>query len=94
MREIVTIERAKEVAEELKKAYKFGTAECPAWFMNTCTPMGQDTSYSIAICIPSLNSIQEEESNKFIQRFNGVQIILRVVTKSSYKSIKNKEIKK
>lgn len=80
MREKTTIERAKEVEEKLKKKYKFGKSTCPAWFKNTCVYMQQDGSFGVAICIPSWQAITETESNEFFEPFEGLSVIIRVVS--------------
>jgi len=80
MKQKITLEQAKEIAEKLKKKYKFGKSSCPAWFKNTCTPMEQDGSFSVAVCIPAWNAISQDEQNIFLEPFEGIYVTLRVVT--------------
>lgn len=80
MRQKLTLEQAKEIAESLKKKYKFGKPACPSWFKNTCTPMEQDGGYTVSICIPAWSAIPEEEQNIFLEPFEGTHVTLRVVT--------------
>jgi hypothetical protein len=80
MRKKLSLPEALEIAEKLKKKYKFGKSTCPAWFKNTCALMGQDGSYSVAICIPSWQAITETESNELLESFEDTFISLRVVT--------------
>lgn len=80
MNEKISLERAKEIAEKLKKKYKFGKSTCPAWFKNTCTPMEQNGYYTVSVCIPAWSAISEEEQNIFLESFEGIRVTLRVVT--------------
>ncbi len=84
-REKATLEQAREVAEQIKKKYKLGKSTCPKWFGNTCTPMQQDGSYSVAVCVSSWTEMTEEEKNEFLNPIDGVNIYLRIVTPPTYK---------
>lgn len=75
-----TLPQAQEIAEKLKKKYNFGKPSCPEWFKNTCTPMEQDGSFGVSICIPSWKSISQDEQNVFFELFEGIHITLRIVT--------------
>lgn len=90
MKQKLSLGQAKEIAEKLKKQFKFGKPTCPAWFKNTCTPMEQDGGYSVAICIPSWTSITNDESNVFLEPFEGTHIKFRIVTPPSPQSYSRK----
>lgn len=89
-KEKTTLAQAKEVAEKIKKKYKFGKSTCPKWFINTCTPMEQDGSYSVGVCVSSWGEITEDEKNAFLVPIDGVHIYLRTVTAPTYKKEEKK----
>ncbi len=79
IKESLTHIQATEIADKLKKAYKFGKSSCPKWFSNTSIGMRQNSTYFVEICIPSWASISQEEQNVFLEPFEGTHISLRVV---------------
>ncbi len=79
MKQKITLEEAKDIAEKLKKKYNFGKSNCPAWFKNVCTPMEQDGGFGVSVCIPSWYSVPQEESNALLEPFEGIKISMRVV---------------
>ena len=79
MKEKVSLERAKEVAESLRKKYKHGKPGSPKWFGNSCVHMEQDGSYGVSICIPSWNSMTQEDRDELYDPYEGMHIGLRVV---------------
>lgn len=74
-----TLEQAKAIAEKLKIKYKFGKPSCPKWFGNSCVHMEQDGSYGVSICIPSWNSMTQEDRDELYDPYEGLHIGLRVV---------------
>lgn len=80
MKQKLTLPEAKEIAERLKKKFKFDKSTRPAWFGGVSIMMEQDGNYCIGICIPSWNSISEADSNQFLEPFLGARVILRVVS--------------
>ncbi len=78
----LTQSEAKEVAEKLKKAYKFGTKKCPSWFKAVSIAMNQKGYYDVEVCIPGWDAVGNEEFNLMLEPFEGVGIHMRVVTEA------------
>ena len=74
-----TIERAREIEKALLKKYHYGKSNCPKWFSRTCIIMEQGGEYGVSVCIPSWSSITETEQNELFEKFEGINIHLRVV---------------
>lgn len=79
-KKLTTVEDAKIAGEALKKLFKFGTKNKPAWFGNVSVGMQQDGSYDLSICIPSWSAITDKDREDIPDEINGVHIGMRVVT--------------
>lgn len=84
-----SLEKAKEVAEKLKKKYKFGKTTCPEWFKNAVAFMEQDGGFNVAICILSGQKIPDDDLSFLLEPFDGFRITTRTITLPTYIKEKN-----
>lgn len=80
----ITLERATEIADKIKKKYKFGKSTCPEWFRNAVPFMEQDGSYNVSICVLSGKKMPQEDVDIFLQPFEGARITTRILTLPTY----------
>lgn len=79
------LDEAKLIVGRMKEKYKFCTKDCPEWLIGISPALQQDGNYAISVCVPMFpRSIGDENSNQFLDGFEGMAIHLRGVGERNF----------